>query len=93
MTITRTNLDDAAKLGETLARMDSEFLLEPRDNPVEGFDEALDDYENRKALIYRVTGNKIEPDSEDGWMLMDAFENGYYDEWEEIDYGTTQSAA
>lgn len=92
--ITVDHLNAAYELGQRLARDESEGgSNEPNDNPVDGFNEALDDYESRKTLIFRVTGEKIEPDSEDGWIITDNFENGYYDEWEEIQYEPAQRAA
>lgn len=93
MTVTINQLTAAYELGKYQGEEDYTIggFEEALDDPYESF--AEDDYEARKDVIFRVTGEKMEPDTEDGWLIQDNFENGYYDYWEDVNNGTVEQAA
>lgn len=83
MTINIFQIRRAEEAAKELAREQIE------DGQTEPLDDLLPDYVDRQDVINEATGEKIDPDSEDGWIIIDAFENAYYNEWEENENGET----
>lgn len=74
--ITRTHLELARTVGERHARNQIED-----DEIPEGPDDDIWEILDVQEILFEITGEKIEPNSEDGWLLIDNIENAYYDYW------------
>lgn len=72
---TEEQLYRARMLGRTFAR--AEIALGNKAPSAEPQDE-----EDVRWLTQRITGEKIDPDTEYAQLLATAFEDGYYDTWE-----------
>lgn len=73
MAITAMQLGRAFSMGEKRAQEEiEEGVFEPNDD-------VLEDEEFRRDLVFSVTGEKLDPDSEEGWLIADNYERGYYD--------------
>jgi len=77
MSITPQAIARAIKLGEDRAR--SEIEDDPAAGPV---DDPWKDTDP-KDIIFACSNEKHERDSEEGWVIVDNYENGYYDIWME----------
>lgn len=75
--ITATHLNAAFTLGEARANAEIE---DGQINPVDDLWE-LDDEQD---IIFTATAEKIMPNTESGQLIIDNYENGYFDRWEEI---------
>lgn len=67
--ITNKNLEDARQYGASYAHN----YEEPEDNIWEDLD--------AQEIILIITGEKIQPNTEEGQLILDNVEDGYYDEF------------
>ena len=73
--VTNIHLQAAFMLGNREALNAKELgVTEPADN-------LLETEQDIKDVIFLVTGEKLNPDSEEGWLIIDNYEEGYYSEW------------
>lgn len=84
--ITATHLQNAAELGKRRA------LREQASYPLP-YEAITDAYEDRQEIVSKVVEEKIDPDGEDGFLVVDAYENAYYAEWAEYEIANNQKAA
>lgn len=74
--ITVKHLEAAGELGKVRAIAEFEDAeIIPKDDVWE-----LDDEQD---IIFLVTGEKIAPNTESGQLIIDAYENGYFEQWED----------
>jgi len=76
--VTETHLNKAYRYGERRALREQSRYDKP-------LDDVFDDDTIKQDLIFTVTDEKIDPESADGWLILDAYEDGYYTAWEEVE--------
>lgn len=74
--ITVQHLNAAGELGKVRA------VAEFEDASIAPVDD-LWELDDEQDVIFTVTGEKILPGTEAGQLIIDAYENGYYDQWED----------
>lgn len=74
-TLTETHLNRASTMGRNHAKVERELgRTTPHPAP-------LDD-EDIRTIAWDITTVKLEPDSDDAIMLAQAYEDAYFEEWE-----------
>lgn len=85
--VTEADENHAYRLGSVQAETEHDDLAlsQPADDVwnVNGDNTDFDIYELQKDVLFRVTGEKLEPDTEAGNTLTLAYEDGYFDRWAE----------
>lgn len=74
--LTETHLDRARTMGRNHAKVEKELgRTDAHPNP-------LDD-EDIRTIAWDITTVKLDPDSDEAIMLAVAYEDAYFDQWEE----------
>lgn len=80
-TLTSQHVSLATKAGRTHAEAEHKLGLAVRD-AIEK--DPLTDEEDQRALVFAVTGQKLDVNGDDSKDLIAAYEDGYFDYWEEV---------
>ena len=80
--LTDNHLSLASKAGRTHA--EAEHSLGVNINSALEYD-PLTLEEDKRALVFAVTGQKLDVDSDDAIELIESYEDGYFGYWEEVE--------
>lgn len=83
--VTLSHIEEAKIRGRSMARLQQELGMErAEENVWTSDDEDTDPYDYARDILFYVTGEKRDPDEGENALILDAFEDAYYETWEEF---------
>jgi hypothetical protein len=83
--VTLSHIEEAKIRGRGHATLQQELgREEPEENVWTSDDEEIDPYDLGRDILFYVTGEKRDPDEGENALILDAFEDAYFETWAEF---------